>query len=194
MHRNEIELGKFHRLFYPQVPVVIAAEFEGTIGAMPAIWCMPLSFKPPLVGVAVAPEHETYRLISGARSFSVNWLEFPYANQIGDLGDVSGKELADKLSLVGHAVTRNTKTSSPVIKEASAVLECQLWERHKTGSHQLILGQVEHASASRSFGDYWDFSKYNPPLYAGTVGGEQRSWIFMSTHGETKQVPLNHQK
>jgi len=48
---------------------------------MPAIWCMPLSFNPPLVGVAIAPEHETYRIIMDAGAFGTNWLAFSHARQ-----------------------------------------------------------------------------------------------------------------
>jgi flavin reductase (DIM6/NTAB) family NADH-FMN oxidoreductase RutF len=58
---------------------------------MPAIWYVPISFTSPLLGVAVAPDHATYRLICGAREFCVNWVEFSYANQIGDLGGISAK-------------------------------------------------------------------------------------------------------
>jgi flavin reductase (DIM6/NTAB) family NADH-FMN oxidoreductase RutF len=39
---------------------------------MPAIWRMPLSFNPPLIGIALAPEHETYGMIVKARAFAVN--------------------------------------------------------------------------------------------------------------------------
>jgi flavin reductase (DIM6/NTAB) family NADH-FMN oxidoreductase RutF len=46
---KEIDRAKVHRLFYPQVPVAVTAEFEGRIGGMPAIWCMPLSFTPSVL-------------------------------------------------------------------------------------------------------------------------------------------------
>jgi len=194
MQRNEISLAKFHRLFYPQVPVVITAEFQATVGAMPAIWCIPLSFKPPLVGVAVAPDHETSRLIKGARSFCVNWLDFSHANQIGVLGDISGKGHANKLSIVGLTATKSPEGSCTVVQEASAVLECRLRESHRTGSHDFMVGEVERASAGESFTDYWDFTKYDPILYAGTADGERKTWVFMSTHGDTRRVALKRQK
>jgi flavin reductase (DIM6/NTAB) family NADH-FMN oxidoreductase RutF len=56
---KDVDPAKVHRLFYPQVPVVVTVEHTRRIGAMPAIWCMPLSFNPPLIEVSVAPEHET---------------------------------------------------------------------------------------------------------------------------------------
>ena len=98
---KDVEPAKIHRMFYPQVPVVITTEFQGHIGGMPAIWCMPLSFNPPLVGVAIAPEHATYRMLIGAQAFGVNWLNFSFAKQVGDLGETSAEGVRDKLSAAG---------------------------------------------------------------------------------------------
>jgi flavin reductase (DIM6/NTAB) family NADH-FMN oxidoreductase RutF len=193
MLRKDVDPAKIHRLFYPQVPVIITAEHGGLIGGMPAIWCMPLSFKPPLVGVAVAPEHETYRIITGARAFGMNWLNFSYAAQVGELGETSAKDVKNKLAAAGFTVTKGEKTSQPLIQEASAVLECQLSETHHTGTHELLIGEVVGAFASDGFHDYWDFSKYNPLLYAGTVNGKGKSWVFKSIRGESAEVLLKHQ-
>lgn len=191
---KDVDTAKIHRLFYPQVPVVITAEFEGRVGGMPAIWCMPLSFNPPLVGVAVAPEHETYRIITGAQAFVMNWLNFSYAAQVGELGETSAKAQPNKLSMVGFTMTKGRKTSQPLIQEASAIMECRLSEKHRTGTHELMVGEVVSASANDEFDDYWDFSRYNPLLYAGTVNGKGKSWLFKSGRGEILTVPLKHQK
>jgi flavin reductase (DIM6/NTAB) family NADH-FMN oxidoreductase RutF len=188
-----IDPGKVHRLFYPTVPVVVTVEFEGRVDGMPAIWCMPLSFNPPLVGVAVAPEHETYRMITGAQAFGLNWLNFSYAGQVGELGETSGKEYGNKLPTVGLTTVRGSRTSQPLIQEASAVLECRLREKHRTGTHELLVGEVVTTLADDNFDDYWDFSKYNPLLYAGTMNGKGKFWLFRSGRGETVRVPLKHQ-
>jgi flavin reductase (DIM6/NTAB) family NADH-FMN oxidoreductase RutF len=190
---KDVDPARIHRLFYPQVPVVISAEYGGSIGGMPAIWCMPLSFSPPLVGVAIAPEHETYRIISCARAFGMNWLDFSYARQVGELGETSAKALKNKLAAAGFTVTKGEKTSQPLIKEASAVLECQLTETHRTGTHELLIGEVITAFANDDFHDYWDFSKYNALLYAGTVNRKGKSWVFKSMRGESAEVLLRHQ-
>jgi len=190
---KDVELAKTHRLFYPQVPVVITTEFEGCIGGMPAIWCMPLSFNPPLVGVAVAPEHATYEMLIGAQAFGVNWLNFSFAKQVGELGETSAKGVRDKLSTVGLGIVRGNLTGQPLISDAEGVLECRLHERHRIGTHDLVVGKVVAASATEIFTEYWDFSKYNPILYAGTVNSGGKCWVFMSGTGERAVVPLKHQ-
>ena len=190
---KDVDPSKIHRLFYPQVPVVITAEFEGRVGGMSAIWCMPLSFNPPLVGVAIAPEHESYRIITGAGAFGVNWLTFSYAKQVGELGEISAKDYRNKLSAVGFKTVSGPKTSQPLIQEASAAIECSIRKKYQTGTHELLVGEVLTASVNGNFDDYWDFSKYNPLLYAGTVDGKEKNWLFKSGRGETVTVPLKHQ-
>jgi flavin reductase (DIM6/NTAB) family NADH-FMN oxidoreductase RutF len=190
---NRVDAAKVHRLFYPQVPVVVTVESKGRVGAMPAIWCMPLSFKPPLVGIAIAPEHETYKMILETQVFAINWLDYSHADQVGELGETSGKDFMEKLAAVGLTAVKGGEISQPLIQEASAALECRIRESHRTGTHELIVAEVLGAYAANRFGDYWDFSQYNPLLYAGTVKNGKKSWIFMSPRGTTKRAPLKHE-
>ncbi len=122
MSWKSVERAKIHRLFYPQVPVVITTEFQGRIGGMPAIWCMPLSFNPPLVGVAIAPEHATYEMLVGAQAFGVNWLNFSFTKQVGELGEESAKGVRDKLSAVGLRIVKGNMTGQPLIRECGRSL------------------------------------------------------------------------
>jgi len=123
---NRVDRARFHRLFYPEVSVVVTVGVNGRVGAMPAIWCMPLSFDPPLIGIAIAPEHETYKMIMRAGSFVVNWLDYSHAEQVGELGEISAKEYPQKLAAAGLSVLKKEKRSQPLIEEASAVLECRM--------------------------------------------------------------------
>jgi flavin reductase (DIM6/NTAB) family NADH-FMN oxidoreductase RutF len=190
---NDVDPDKIHRLFYPQVPVIVTTQFRERVGAMSAIWCVPLSFKPPLIGVAIAPEHETYKILVEAQAFAVNFVDFRHAKRIGELGETSSKKLRDKLSSVGFTVSKGKSTGQPLIQEAEAALECRVHERHRTGSHELIIGEVTAALAADSFGDYWDFARYNPILYAGTEDSDGKCWVFMSGRGEKVTLPLKLQ-
>jgi flavin reductase (DIM6/NTAB) family NADH-FMN oxidoreductase RutF len=193
MNWNRVDPAKIHRLFYPQVPVIVTVESNGRIGAMPAIWCMPLSFKPSLIGIAIAPEHETYKMILETQAFSINWLDYSHADQVGELGETSGKEYVEKLDAVGLTAVKEKWSSQPLIQEASAVLECRIRERHRTGTHELIIAEVLGAYAAECFREYWDFSEYNPLLYSGTVHDGKKGWMFMSPRGTVRQVPLEYE-
>ena len=191
---RKVNSARFHRLFYPQVPVVITVEFEGRIGGMPAIWHTPLSFVPPMFGVAIAPEHETYRLIKGARAFGVNWLDFSYADGVGELGEIGGRGYVNKLSSVDFRTIRGEACHQPLIVGASAILECRYSDTYRIGTHRFIVGRVIAARANRNFSDYWDNTQYHPLLYSGTKNGKRKSWVFRSLNGEAVAVPLRHQR
>jgi len=113
---NRVDPAKVHRLFYTQVSVVIVTEVNRRIGAMPAIWCMPISFNAPLVGIALAPEHETCSMIKKARAFTINWPDYSHAHQVGELGEISGREFADKLAAVKLTTVKRKGDSQPVIQ------------------------------------------------------------------------------
>jgi len=190
MSWKKVNPARIHRLFYPQVPVVITVGFNGRIGGMPAIWHTPLSFKPPLVGVAIAPEHTTHEIVMRARAFGMNWLDFSYAKQVGELGDLSGKDFVNKLAAVGFTVTKGKAAGQPLISEASAVLECRYSNRYRVGTHEFLVGRVVAARANSTFKEYWNLALYNPLLYAGTENRNGKSWIFKSLRGETITIPL----
>jgi flavin reductase (DIM6/NTAB) family NADH-FMN oxidoreductase RutF len=154
---------------------------------------MPLSFKPPLVGVTISPEHETYKILTQAQAFALNWLDFRYAVKVGVLGETSSKDVKDKISSVGFTVSKGKSAGQPLIQEAEAALECRVRERHRTGSHELIVGDVMAAFAAESFRSYWDFTNYNPILYAGTEDADGKCYVFRSGRGEKLTLPLKRQ-
>ena len=189
---KDVAPAKVHRLFYPQVAVVLTVEHNQRIGAMPAYGVCHYPLSPPLTGVAVAPEHETYRMILDSQAFGINWLEYSYAEQVTELGELSGREFANKLSAVRFTSIKGSKTAQPLIKEAAAAIECRLRERLRTGTHELIVGEVAGAYAVEHFKEYWYFSKYEPLLYAGTTSERARAWLFMASRGAVREVPFKH--
>ncbi len=145
MNWNRVDLAKSHRLFYAQVPVVVTVKLKGRVGAMLAIWCTPLSLSPALVGIALAPEYETYKMIVEKLSFTINWLEYSYARQIPMLGEISGKEHEEKLASVVLTMTSESGTEQPSIQEASTCLDCRVLQEHQTGTHRLIIAEAVSA-------------------------------------------------
>jgi flavin reductase (DIM6/NTAB) family NADH-FMN oxidoreductase RutF len=190
---KSVEPNKIHRLFYPQVTVVLTSQFKGRIGGMAAIWCTPLSFKPPLIGVAIAPGHETYRIINKAKAFAINFVDFHFAKQVAEMGEQSSKTLRNKLLTVGFDFRSGKATGQPLLRDAEATLECRLLNRHRTGTHELVIGEVVAAFANKSFRNYWDFSRYKPLLYAGTEDTNGKCWVFRSGSGQKTFVPSKDQ-
>ena len=166
-----VEPSLIHRLFYPQVPLVMAAQHGGRVSAMPVVSYLSISDEPPLVGVACTPKGFTCGLALKAKAFSLSVLDKPRADLMSRLATVSGAKVEDKLSVVGLAHSPGKAARAPVLKDASATLECTLKSRQKAGDHLMIVGRVVAAYASDAFTDSWDYRRYEPILYTGWKDG-----------------------
>lgn len=163
----EVDPSLVHRLFYPQVPLVMAAEFRGRVSAMPVVSYALVSDRPPMIVVACKPEGFTCKLAAEARAFSLSLLDRRRLGAFARLSTVSGSKVKDKLADAGLDHAPGTKLKVPAIRDSFATLECRLKSTRKTGDHLLLLAQVEGVYASGAFSDFWDFSRYKPLLYTG---------------------------
>lgn len=138
---------------------------------MPVVSYASVSDKPPMIAVACNPEGFTCKLALRARSFSLSLLDRGHVDAFARLATLSGAKVRDKLSDAGLEHVAGRKLKVPVIKLASATLECRLKAKEKTGDHLLLVGIVESAYSNAAFTDFWDYSKYRPLLYTGWRDG-----------------------
>lgn len=167
----KVDPSLVHRLFYPQVPLVMAARFGSRVSAMPVASYLSVSERPPMVGVACTPVGFTCKLAMRARSFSLSVLDRSHADAMAKLATVSGAKVKDKLSEVGLAHGPGSRAKVPVLRDAVATIECTLRSSRRAGDHLILIGKVEAAYASDAFSDSWDYSRYRPILYTGWKGG-----------------------
>jgi flavin reductase (DIM6/NTAB) family NADH-FMN oxidoreductase RutF len=167
----KVDPSLVHRLFYPQVPLVMAARSGRRVSAMPVVSYASVSDAPALVAVSCRPEGFTCGLARKARSFSLSILEKAHAGALERLATGSGAKVSDKLREAGLAYAVGGTLKVPVLDDAVATLECSLRYSRKFGDHVLLVAKVEDAWASEAFTDSWDFARYRPLLYSGWKGG-----------------------
>lgn len=168
MSWKSVDLRDVERLLYPVKPTIITAEAGGRIGGMLAAWWTQLSFSPFLVGVAVAPERFTYKLLSESNAFGLNFLDFRYVDKMPFFGDVSERFLRDKIKRAGFNIVRGERLGVPLISEASAALELEKFRVIELGDHDLFVGKVVAAYAVEDFeGGMWKLKEYSPLFYLG---------------------------
>lgn len=184
-----VDKRMFHRLFYPTVPVIVTTKSEGKVGGMTAAWSMPLSFIPPLVGVSIAPERYTYRLLMNASHFAINFVDFRHVEKLSFVGDISGRYLEDKFSVAGLTLSSGEATSVPVIEEAVAIVECVLKKRIEVGDHDLFVGEAVANYAAEDFGKTWALVDYSPIFYLGSEDGRGPKRKYVSLGEEVKRIP-----
>ena len=167
----KVDFTRLHRLFYPQVPLVLAASYGPRVSAMPVVAYASISDSPPLVGVACNPQAFTYKLCVKARAFSLSLLDAKRLRTMESLATVSGAKVQDKLREVGLTHSKGRKAAVPVIRGSAATIECTLESTRKLGDHCLLVGKAEACYASADFSDFWAYRRYHPILYTGWRNG-----------------------
>ena len=175
MDLKEIPISVADRLLYPTIAVLVTSRYGERVGGMMAAWWTQLSIKPLLVGVAIAPERYTYKLIKKSKVFAINILDYKYVEKTPYLGDASERFFENKIARAGFHVVFGKSTGAPILKEASAALELRLRDVLRTGDHDLFVGEVVGAYATSDFyNGMWRLVEYKPLLYLGRTRRPQK--------------------
>ena len=167
----KVDPSLIHRLFYPQVPLVMSASRRGRVSSMPVVSYLCVSDSPPVVAVSCRKGGFTCGLAVEAGSFSLCVLDDRFTQAVARLGSTGGSGVKDKLAAAGLRHRRGNALGAPIILGAAASLECSLRSRTPVGDHLLLFGEVRSASAAPSFRKFWNYAKYRPILYAGWRDG-----------------------
>ena len=167
----KVEPSHIHRLFYPQVPLVMACRYRRRVSAKPVLSYASVSDSPPMVVVACNPGGFTCKLAQKAGSFSLSILDRGHLKTLESLATLSGARVRDKLAEAGLKHAKGTALDVPVIRGSLATLECELRSKKRTGDHLLLIAEVRAARSTGAFTDFWDYTEYYPVLYTGWKDG-----------------------
>jgi flavin reductase (DIM6/NTAB) family NADH-FMN oxidoreductase RutF len=137
---------------------------------MAVTWHTPISFAPPLYGIAISPKRFTYKLIVASNEFGVNFLPFEEAGLVASVGGSSGWEI-DKFRQFNIAKDKPVKTQVPILKAAYAAYECRLVDDRGYGDHRLVVGEivaVHLLEEAFNSAETLDLAKVSPTLYLGS--------------------------
>lgn len=124
------------------LPVAIVSVAVGEkVNIMTAAWVGPLSHKPPIVYVSIAPKRYTHDLILEAREFSLNILADDQRELSTVAGTISGRK-EDKLEQSIFKQEPGIKIKAPRLKGVRAVMECKLINHFNAGDHTVFVGEV----------------------------------------------------
>jgi len=162
------DIGAYY-YHHPRVAAIVTAQAKGRQNAMAVAWHTPISFSPPLYGIAVSPKRFTYQLIVQSKEFGVNFLPFEQAELVASVGGSKGEEI-DKFRQFDIAQDRPVKTAVPILKAAYAAYECKLIDDKGYGDHRLLVGEVVAVhSLEEAFTPegILDLAEVSPTLYLG---------------------------
>jgi len=134
---------------------LVTSSWHGKNNVMPAAFVTPLSFEPPLVGVAISPTRHSYDMIRYSEQFALNIPSRRLLHHVQYLGSVSGADV-DKLELTKLPTFKATRVEAPLIEGCVGYIECGVEDALRTGDHVLFVGQVLAASAEvEAFDGTW---------------------------------------
>lgn len=115
---------------------IVAARVDGAVHAMTVTAFLPLSLRPPLVGVAIGQHAPLVTMLEEGTAFIVNLLgesQRRWANVFADsfAADPGGF----------------TPTGDPVLEGCIGALNCLVTGRQPAGDHILVTGEVRSALA-----------------------------------------------
>lgn len=184
-------VGRFSH-HYPRLGIILTAHSRGRDNAMAVAWHAPLSFRPPLYGVAIVPGRFTYQLVMESKEFGVNFIPFEAAELLAMVGGSRGREI-DKFAKFGIAKDKPLKTNVPVLRDAYACYECRLVDHRPCGDHEWVMGEIVtvHFSVEAFTPEgVLDVTRVNPVLYLGaelyvTTLKDSQRFFDRLTYGKT---------
>jgi flavin reductase (DIM6/NTAB) family NADH-FMN oxidoreductase RutF len=153
--RKTLDEMEARRLLTGGPVVLVTTSWHAKANVMPVAYAVPLSFKPPLVGIAVHPSRHTHDMIRFSEEFAINVPGRSLIHHVQYLGSVSGQEL-DKFEVTKLPTFKARKVGAPLIEGCIGYIECGLEDALRIGDHTLFVGRVVAASADdEAFDETW---------------------------------------
>lgn len=108
-------------------------------------WCGVLSTRPPRLYVSIRPERHSYAIIDSTGEFVVNLTPASLVEVVDYCGTVTGKKV-DKAAKTGLTLTPSEKVSAPTIENCPMALECKVFDKVKSGSHDVFMADIVSVS------------------------------------------------
>jgi len=153
--RRPIPETEARRLLGGGPVTLVTSSWHGRNNVMPAAFVTPLSFDPPLVGVAISPTRHSYDMIRYSEQFALNLPSRRLLHHVQYLGSVTGADV-DKFDLTKLPTFKAMRIDVPLIEGCVAYIECGVEDALRTGDHVLFVGQVLAASVdAEAFDGTW---------------------------------------
>lgn len=166
--KSNMNLSKFYHYAFPmQAALVTCTDENGQTNPITIAWHSPISKKPPLYGISVAPSRYSHNLIGKSKEFVINFAPYHLVEKVHFCGSNSGRKI-DKIKQAGLTLGESEKINTKYIKECYAHLECKLHKSVVLGDHTFFVGEIVNILADEdAFSDDMLDKKMTPCYYLG---------------------------
>lgn len=165
----EGSLEKFYQYSFPMQTVLVTCnDSQGKTNIITIAWHTPISVKPPLYGLSIAPGRYSHELIKKTKELVVNFIPYDLVEKAHFCGKHSGKS-TDKVIETNLTLTPSKKIKVPLIEEGYAHLECNNVEVHSLGDHTFFVGEVVAVQSNKNAfeNNLLKIDNTSPLYYAG---------------------------
>ena len=134
------DVSKATSEFAESVSVVTVVR-NGKLNAMTAAWAIPVSHRPALVVVHIAPQRYTHDIIMETKEFGLSILAEDQMDVSQHAGTVSGRKV-DKFAGDVLKPKPSKMIDAPVLEGCAATMECKLEKAIAMGDHTIFVGRV----------------------------------------------------
>lgn len=162
------DIGAFYQ-HYPRAAAIVTVNDAGRKNAMAVAWHCPVSFNPPLYGIAISPKRYTYQMLNESKQFGINFMPWGEAETVAAVGGSSGS-FTDKFTEFNLGEDAAVKTDVAILREAYAAYECKVIDNRIFGDHAWIIGEIVavHMASDLFQGNgVIDLDLLQPALYLG---------------------------
>jgi len=196
---SSTELCNSIALFRPNRPVLVTTcNRDGTTHVAPFAWCVPASYNPPMVTLALLSrprkQHSLVN-IERDRQFVVN---IPGFDVSAELVRASYRYPAGvyKVGILGLEFSPAQRVDVPLVKQCRAHVECRLKTSVVAGDHTLLVADVVDASYAPGHyheGFIIDMENHSPCLHLGHIAHPDGQTHTFIDGGQSKpiHVPFN---
>ena len=131
-------------------PVVLASVGGEKDNIITLAMCHVFSFKPPYIGVGIAPKRFSFGLFKESKDFAVNIPDRRMLRAVEVCGSKSGRRV-DKWEASGLTREKAQKISSPLIAECPVSIECVKVNEVDAGDHTWFIGEIVAAKKDPSY-------------------------------------------
>lgn len=126
---------------FPKPITIITTGDKDRIAGMTAAWVTQVSWKPPIIGVAIYHSWYTLELIRRYGEFAIHLVSEDLVDVALEVfGSMSSRKV-DKFEVAKLKVSPSRVVKAPIIKEAPIVCECKVLKIFEVGDHFLVLGK-----------------------------------------------------
>jgi len=141
-------------------PVVLATVGGTRDNIITLAMCHVFSFKPPYLGIGVAPRRFSHGLLKESKDFAVNIPDRSLLRETEFCGAKSGRKV-DKFETSGLTREKAKMISAPLIAECPVNIECVKVKEVEAGDHTWFVGEIVSAHKDEKY------DKANMMLYWG---------------------------